>query len=96
MSNAYWVHAEQVSKTAETGEYLPTGSFMIRGKKNFIQPSKLELGFTMMYVMEDSCLGNHINERKVKGGLDEDESAQKDWEAAIAENEKYAKGHARP
>jgi hypothetical protein len=28
----------QVSKTAPTGEYLPTGSFMIRGKKNFLPP----------------------------------------------------------
>ena len=33
--SAYWVHANQVSKTAPSGEYLNTGSFMIRGKKNF-------------------------------------------------------------
>lgn len=28
----------QVSKTAPTGEYLTTGSFMIRGKKNYLPP----------------------------------------------------------
>lgn len=36
ITSAWWVHAEQVSKTAPSGEYLPTGSFMIRGKKNFL------------------------------------------------------------
>ncbi|CAG8698530.1 10699_t:CDS:2, partial [Scutellospora calospora] len=30
VTSAYWVHADQVSKTAPTGEYLTTGSFMIR------------------------------------------------------------------
>jgi len=30
-----------VSKTAPTGEYLPTGSFMIRGRKNFLPPHPL-------------------------------------------------------
>lgn len=29
--SAWWVFHEQVSRTAPTGEYLPTGSFMIRG-----------------------------------------------------------------
>lgn len=28
----------QVSKTAPTGEYLVTGSFMIRGRKNYLPP----------------------------------------------------------
>ncbi|KAG0440906.1 hypothetical protein DMUE_1428 [Dictyocoela muelleri] len=32
----YYVNSSQVSKTAPTGEYLPIGSFMIRGKKNYI------------------------------------------------------------
>ena len=33
VTSAYWVNADQVSKTAPSGEYLTTGSFMIRGKK---------------------------------------------------------------
>lgn len=39
----------QVSKTAPTGEFLPTGSFMIRGKKNFLPPQPLIMGFGLMF-----------------------------------------------
>ena len=35
ITSAWWVYHHQVSKTAPTGEYLTTGSFMIRGKKEF-------------------------------------------------------------
>ncbi|MEE9237111.1 MAG: ribosome rescue protein RqcH [Thermoplasmata archaeon] len=33
--SAYWVKPEQVSKTAESGQYLKTGSFVIRGRRNY-------------------------------------------------------------
>ena len=33
--SAYWVLPEQVSKQAESGEFLPRGAFMIRGKRNY-------------------------------------------------------------
>lgn len=42
--NAYWVNASQVSKTTESGEYVEKGSFIIRGKRNLIRISTLELG----------------------------------------------------
>ena len=32
MTSAWWVYADQVSKTAPSGEYLPTGSFLIPGR----------------------------------------------------------------
>lgn len=32
--NVYWVRPEQVSKTAEHGEYVTRGAFIIRGKKH--------------------------------------------------------------
>jgi len=35
---AFWVWGSQVSKTPESGEYLVTGSFIIRGKKNYVNP----------------------------------------------------------
>lgn len=37
VTSAWWVYHDQVSKTAPSGEYLTTGSFMIRGLhfKNF-------------------------------------------------------------
>lgn len=31
----YWVNPEQVSKQAESGEYLARGAFVIRGKRNY-------------------------------------------------------------
>ena len=33
-ADVYWVTPSQISKTAEAGEYLGKGSFMIRGKRN--------------------------------------------------------------
>ena len=34
--SAYWVLPEQVSKQAESGEFLPRGAFVIRGKRNYL------------------------------------------------------------
>ncbi len=39
---AYWVKPEQVSKTAEAGESLPTGAFVIRGKRNYMGDLRME------------------------------------------------------
>jgi predicted ribosome quality control (RQC) complex YloA/Tae2 family protein len=33
--SSYWVNPDQVSKTPESGEFLPKGGFVVRGKKNF-------------------------------------------------------------
>jgi len=33
-AQAYWVLPEQVSKTPQSGEFLPKGAFIIRGKRN--------------------------------------------------------------
>ncbi|MCD6230240.1 MAG: DUF814 domain-containing protein [Candidatus Diapherotrites archaeon] len=42
-ANVFWVDPSQVTKEAPSGEYLGTGSFMIRGKKNFIKKANLKL-----------------------------------------------------
>ena len=36
-ADAYWVMAEQVKKGAPTGQFLPKGSFVIEGKRNYIK-----------------------------------------------------------
>jgi len=41
--DVFWVPGSQVSKTPPAGEYLPKGSFMIYGKKNYVKGVKLEL-----------------------------------------------------
>jgi hypothetical protein len=66
----------QVSKTAPTGEYLPTGSFMIRGKKNFLPPQGLVMGLGFMFKLEDSCIGRHVGERAVRGGLEDEDAGE--------------------
>ena len=47
---SYWVYPEQVSKTTESGEYINKGSFIIRGKKNYMAQVKLELGLGIIFV----------------------------------------------
>lgn len=51
--DVFWVYGNQVSKSPPTGEYLPKGSFMIYGKKNFINNVKLELAIGI-------CKNNNI------------------------------------
>jgi predicted ribosome quality control (RQC) complex YloA/Tae2 family protein len=40
---AYWVTPEQVSKRPESGEFLPKGAFMVRGKRNYFRDLELEV-----------------------------------------------------
>jgi len=42
-ADAYWVNPEQVSSAAPSGEYLPRGSYAIRGKKNFVNRNLVEI-----------------------------------------------------
>lgn len=35
--DVYWIHSDQVSKAAPSGQYLEKGSFIIRGTKNYIR-----------------------------------------------------------
>lgn len=46
--------------------FIGTGSFIIRGKRNFISPQRLELGQTLMFCLNEESIGNHIGERKPK------------------------------
>ncbi|KAM8782645.1 ribosome quality control complex subunit NEMF [Rhynchonycteris naso] len=66
ITSAWWVYHHQVSKIAPAGEYLTTGSFMIRGKKNFLPPSYLMMGFSFLFKVDESCVGRHRGERKVR------------------------------
>lgn len=65
-ASAYWVKASQVSKSAPTGEYLTTGAFMIYGKKNYLPPMALEMGFGIMFRLDDESVGRHLKDRKIR------------------------------
>ncbi len=41
--SAYWVNPEQIKKSAPSGEFLPKGSFLIEGQRNFIKSETLRL-----------------------------------------------------
>ncbi|KEF54495.1 uncharacterized protein A1O9_09662 [Exophiala aquamarina CBS 119918] len=60
---AWWVNAEQVSKTAPTGEYLTTGGFVIRGHKNLLPPTQLLLGFGVLWLISEESRVNHGKHR---------------------------------
>ncbi|BDA50353.1 probable nuclear export mediator factor Nemf [Coccomyxa sp. Obi] len=76
VTSAWWVYAHQVSKTAPSGEYLPTGSFMIRGRKNFLPPHPLIMGLTFLFKLDESCIAGHLGERAPKSVDDDDSMSQ--------------------
>jgi hypothetical protein len=85
---AWWVHAEQVSKSAPAGEYLPSGSFMVRGTKNYLPPQPLILGFGFLFKISEDSKGNHIKHRLKDSDVSPTEKIQehkKDHEAEPAD-----------
>ncbi|KAK4199608.1 fibronectin-binding protein A N-terminus-domain-containing protein [Triangularia verruculosa] len=67
---AWWVNADQVSKSAPSGEYLPAGSFMVRGKKNPLPPALLMLGFGLMFRISEESKAKHVKHRLYDGDVD--------------------------
>ncbi|KAL8721770.1 MAG: hypothetical protein Q9225_001619 [Loekoesia sp. 1 TL-2023] len=61
--SAWWVHPNQVSKTAPTGEYLTTGSFTIRGEKNYLPPAHLLLGLGVLFRVSEESMARHLKHR---------------------------------
>lgn len=56
VADAYWVKPEQVKLQAPTGMFLPKGSFLIEGKKNFIKSIKLEIAVGACNVVDRDTL----------------------------------------
>ena len=46
--DVYWVEPDQVSKTPVSGEFVPKGAFIIRGKRNYIRGAKLEISIGLV------------------------------------------------
>ncbi|MBD3211094.1 MAG: DUF814 domain-containing protein [Candidatus Lokiarchaeota archaeon] len=49
VADVFYVTPNQVSKSPPSGEYIPKGSFMIEGKKNFIRNAKTELAIGLIF-----------------------------------------------
>jgi predicted ribosome quality control (RQC) complex YloA/Tae2 family protein len=82
--SAYWVNADQVSKTAPTGEYLTIGGFMVRGKKNYLPPAQLLLGFAVMWQISEESKANH---RKHRIEMPREDSLQASTALLVVEDE---------
>lgn len=54
-ASVYWVLPEQVSKTPQSGEFVPKGAFIIRGKRNY-QRCKLEVAVGLISLGEEKKL----------------------------------------
>ena len=88
VTSAWWVDSYQVSKTAPTGEYLTVGSFMIRGKKNFLPPNQLEMGIGVLFRLgDDASIARHLNDRRDFALLEREKS-----EAAAREDDDIVDG----
>lgn len=93
--SAWWVNADQVSKSAPTGEFLPVGSFMVRGKKNFLPPAVLLLGFAVMFRVSEQSKASHLKHRihdevspvkDVTGSQSPDEEGSEDEDISDADD----------
>ena len=51
-AQSYWVLSNQVSKTPQSGEYLPKGAFIIRGSRTFCK-CILEMGIGLISLKEE-------------------------------------------
>lgn len=52
----YWIKPEQISKTPPAGQYLPKGSFMIRGQKNYLKKIVLKLAIGIKFELDKEAM----------------------------------------
>ncbi|MFX1317356.1 MAG: ribosome rescue protein RqcH [Promethearchaeota archaeon] len=50
IADAFYIKSTQISKSPPSGEFLPKGSFIISGKKNFIKNAKTELAIGLNFI----------------------------------------------
>ena len=81
---AWWVKAEQVSKTLPGGQILSPGNFTIKGEKNFLPPSPLLVGFAVLFRVSAESRERHSKHR-IYESVPEDAEEDEDGEALAAE-----------
>ncbi len=55
-ADAYWVLPEQVKKGAPTGQFLPKGSFVIEGKRNYLKGIEIRLAIGIAQINSKDTL----------------------------------------
>lgn len=56
VADAYWVIPDQVKKGAPTGQFLPKGSFVIQGKRNFVKGVEIRLALGVIILEKKYAL----------------------------------------
>lgn len=64
--SAYWVQADQVLKSDSFGQPWAEGVVAINGKKNFLPPMPLEMGFGMVFCLDEESAKRHVRDRKLR------------------------------
>lgn len=52
--DVYWVRPEQVSKDTPSGEYVGKGSFMVKGRKNYLKKTELKVSIGVKLDREEN------------------------------------------
>ena len=76
-----------MSKTPPSGEYVPTGSFIISGQKNFVSPSQLSLGFGVLFMSQSNL--KTFNEAKASStfNAEDDNYTDDKCEPVVSQND---------
>jgi predicted ribosome quality control (RQC) complex YloA/Tae2 family protein len=56
VADAYWVIPDQVKKGAPTGQFLPKGSFVIQGKRNYVKGVEIKLALGVIILEKKYAL----------------------------------------
>ncbi|KAG4303459.1 hypothetical protein PCK1_000423 [Pneumocystis canis] len=63
VTSAWWVYYDQVLKFEETEGNSFTGVFTIQGKKNFLSPSQLILGYGILWTIDEASKMNRLKNK---------------------------------
>uniref|UniRef100_A0A914WEK2 Nuclear export mediator factor NEMF n=1 Tax=Plectus sambesii TaxID=2011161 RepID=A0A914WEK2_9BILA len=96
VTGAWWVKHDQVSRTAPSGEYLTAGSFMIRGKKNYLPPAQLQMGFGFLFKLDEDSIERHKGERKQQIGAAVEEANDQDVDVELVDEDEAESSDSEP
>lgn len=65
VTSAWWVQIEQVSTATPPGGNAAAGTFSVIGRKQFLPPAQLIMGFAVFFRLSDDSLERHKDERKI-------------------------------
>jgi predicted ribosome quality control (RQC) complex YloA/Tae2 family protein len=86
-ADAYWVEPSQIKKGAPTGQFVPKGSFVIEGRRNYIKDVEIRVAVGILWSLSHYVLtcgpSNSIRKRSIvyaqllPGGTDPNNIAKK-------------------